>query len=234
MVIATETRERPVLFAGEMVRAILSGQKTQTRRIVKPQPDNTSQWDWQWMRTEESDRPEWLLWSSMVGDGGCWDCPYGDPGDRLWVRETWHAQRCFDEKSPSAIEDAATLAGYAPTAEYPACGLWYAADGSHRRWCPGKETKGKKRVSIHMPRWASRITLRINRVRVERLQDITYTDALAEGTPDGKYERGDPWIAETSAGDVKLHEFEKLWESINGKGSWGENPWVWVIKFKKL
>jgi hypothetical protein len=188
----TTTKERPIIFSAPMVQAILDGRKTQTRRIVKPQPDECW-WPIQNRTAGCSD----AVFQSEAGLGRREvhriRCPYGSPGDRLWVRETWR---------PSQVEGKA----------------WYAAtcgDGLHGRWRP----------SIHMPRWASRLTLEITGVRVERVQEISEADAYAEGIA--------PWTSpeQTFSPVVRYHE---LWDSINGPGSWASNPWVWVLSFKRI
>jgi hypothetical protein len=146
--------------------------------------------------------------------------PYGKPGDLLWVRETWGAVWPADEPVPlrqCEIEYRADLP--------PGCtdrpGEWPADEGN------GPEVP-KWRPSIHMPRWASRITLRITDIRVERLQDITENDAKAEGC--------DPVVHPDGAVDCGTRKttFAKLWNHINGPGAWDENPWVWVISFERV
>ena len=158
--------DRPILFSAPMVRALLAGTKTQTRRVCK--------------LDVRSGMPEPELASLLR----C--CPYGVPGDRLWVRETW---------APLTV-------GYA----YRADPVWNAPPAD--RWHP----------SIHMPRAASRITLEVTGVRVERLQDISEADVIAEGCP-RQMLYGTGW-------------YRDLWLKINGTGSWGANPWVWVIEFR--
>ena len=200
-------KERPILFSAPMVRAILEGRKTQTRRIIKPQPSgaNTQKdpygWRWKWVPTDKRiPICEWgkdtTGWISMLKH-----CPYGASGDRLWVRETWGP--CDGGFCYRAIER--------PTVK-PDDGRWHPA--------------------IHMPRWASRITLEIEAVRVERLIEITSEDCIAEGvqcreiwTMDGP--SGLPWMQPEGA-------FRELWESINGARSWDLNPWVWVIQFRRI
>jgi len=209
-------KERPILFSAPMVRAILEGRKTQTRRVVKVQPGPSC-------CIEEGDEGEPpFVYSSLYGDGPGYEvhesrapcrCPYGAPGDRLWVRETW-MQNPGREISPDGNRH----------------DVIYRADECHYgpaiRWRP----------SIHMPRWASRIDLEVTGVRVERLQDISEEGAIAEGVgrvgerfkgymplhTGGQY---DPALAKTS--------FSQLWESINGDGSWDANPWVWVVEFNR-
>jgi hypothetical protein len=178
-------KERPILFSAPMVRALLDGRKTQTRRIVKH-------------------RPTMIEVDGVTVHGKKQKCPYGQAGDRLWVRETWQlfpriegASRIYYRASctaPSVLDD------------------W--------RWTP----------SIHMPRWASRILLEVTAVRVERLQAISRADAAAEGIcfPEGEPKppgyRCDRWPEENFAG---------LWDSINGAGAWAANPWVWVVEFRR-
>jgi hypothetical protein len=182
-------KERPILFSGEMVRAILDGGKTQTRRIVKqqPTPDELAEG----VRFTESG---WLLYGREFR-GHTIRCPFGQPGDRLWVRETW-----------------APIPGGPAT---PENGVIYRADEHAEKWL--------WRPSIHMPRWASRITLEIVTVRVERLWSISRGDAIAEGCP----RRRD------TGGTSPVVWFSELWESINGQASWSINPWVWVIEFPR-
>ena len=145
-------------------------------------------------------------------------CPYGMPGDRLWVREAWRALRRFDSMPPLDIEWRSMVAyeADAPTGDY--------RQAPHGRM-------GKLRPSIHMPRWVSRITLQVTTVGVERLQDISEADARAEGAPellsvDGGY-------LEHPMGCYR-DGFQHLWTSINGPGSWNANPWVWVVEFRRL
>ena len=194
-------KERPILFNAPMVRAILDGRKTVTRRVVKPQPAGE-------IRRGEPDFNHWIdtkYWERQnqkenrgIGTRG-FACPYGQPGgDRLYVRETFGH---FERNENFA----------------PGCEVFYRADGESLAVEPW-------RPSIHMPRWASRITLEITSVRVERLQDISVADAIAEGCPGG--EHGDRYAA--------LEQYRALWESINGPGSWDANPWVWAITFKRV
>ena len=185
------TREKPILMNGEMVRAVLDGRKTQTRRVIKPQPINP-----------EGPNHDGL-WSDTVDPvTRYFACPYGQPGDRLWVRETWACSHLYDQFPPRLIPLDARFA-YAATEHIG--GLI-------------------KRPSIHMPRWASRILLEIESVRVERLNAITADDCRAEGTEDDKND-----------GLVRLR-FSQLWTGINEKRgfAWHVNPWVWVITFRRV
>lgn len=240
--------EHPILFSGAMVRAILEGQKTQTRRVVKlPHSNPLGEWEATIVgggSTKFADgtpAPEMVaIWHTRTGD--TLTCPHGRPGDRLWVREAW---------SIDMLGAFGTDKGYESTYE-----LTYKAGGDEReiRVLPGEPDpyiklydtqRGDWRPSIHMPRWASRITLEITGVRVERLQDMEgqtafESDALKEGIHaihhgDGDYYynafRNEPhprnWVDPADA-------FKELWESINGAGAWEANPWVWVVEFKRI
>jgi len=197
-----ELKERPILFNSEMVQKVLSGVKTQTRRIMNPQPvyEVTSrgipaqpQPVYIWRPKKDC---EWYAWESMgfeFNPSISRDCPYGDEGDRLWVRETWARYAYGNPKAPMGI----------------ATDTCYKADRD--------DLEIKWRPSIHMPRWASRITLEITSVRVERVQDISQLDAMAEGTQGRR-------------------SFLALWDSLYAEKGYGVevNPWLWVIEFKKV
>lgn len=206
-------KERPILFNGAMVRALLAGTKTQTRRVVKPQPRRVDG------GVPFGDAP---AWAHAEPGSAMMRCPYGKPGDWLWVKETWRTARSLDNKSPNAMGEMCIDAGY----RKPWAPLAYEADG-HRNteWrgfeMAGDAEPGKTRVSIHMPRWASRITLEITSVRVERLQDISEADAIAEGVY-------------TDPASPAYDAYAQLWDEINGPGSWAANPWVWVLEFRRL
>lgn len=231
-------KERPILFSGPMVRALLDGRKTQTRRIVKNQPPP----DVSPIRVEHyhptiitrsgDEEPGAEIFGAYSDDGdwGC-KCPYGEPGDRLWVRETWQGPMWeegtwdadTDYHSPKFCE---YRADGGPMPEYVDF-----EDNRHQGWKP----------SIHMPRWVSRITLEVTGVRVERLHDITEADAAAEGIESLRNE-GEHWkdyLRSTERCDelVCLNAFDSfrtLWDRINGDGAWAENPWVWVVEFKRI
>lgn len=251
----TETRERPIPFTGPEVRAILEGRKTQTRRVVKPQPYRSNENPPRFGDTKVGDIfdcPDLLPTSSVRGRvfaeceaPGVYHCmgqrafvekhcPYGAPGDTLWVRETWQP---FFKDGAIYLADAGTPALNATSVE-----------DAKSKW-PGW------RPSIHMPRWASRLTLRVTSVSVERLQEITAEDALAEGIqvrvrevspgkvvpminisadpePDGVSSK--PW-REWTEDDIRVHEFAIAWDSIHGKRApWSSNPWVFVISFERV
>lgn len=204
-------KTRPILFSAPMVRAILNGTKTQTRRAVNDR------------RIESAPPACFFQWLRER-------CPYGQPGDRLWVRETgWERP---ERTLRMMREGADTWDRY----YYDADGL---VDSDHDQF---KEWGFKRRPSIHMPRWASRILLEITAVRLERLQTISAADAIAEGVcelPLQAAERGCWWTGDVAAG-AALHgrtpsgAYRLLWEAINNPGSWDANPLVWVIEFKRV
>jgi hypothetical protein len=229
-------RERPILFSGAMVRAILEGRKTQTRRVVKRQPPLEAEYCGQ----GTPPTPDHFWWQEIDGCSNVYvqACPYGQLGDRLWVRETFHREQHPAEVGLTQSDIPhfwAMAVAKAGTYLYRAdAGSEVAIDG--RRWTP----------SIHMPRAACRLVLEITGVRVERLQAITEADAIAEGT--------DPAPGITGDDDLMVHEimvahetgaakplmpapvarFVLLWDSINSAfpANWNANPWVWVIEFK--
>ena len=210
-------KERPILFSGEMVRAIMEGRKTQTRRIVKPQPVDIDNGNVSWYgRSGEgfSNTPADVMVEMEL-------CPFGTVGDRLWVRETCCiAPRLFSEPDETCVIDAEGFKRY----------VSYKADGHPEfamrdyglKWTP----------SIHMPRWASRITLEITGVRVERLQLISEEDAKAEGIESLRDKCQS--LADFDESVTNNDLFRSLWKSIYGPESWNENPWVWVVEFKEV
>jgi len=215
---ATEMKERPILFSAPMVRAILAGNKTQTRRVIKPQPKGT--------RTDAypdryNNGPHWAFWlpDNRMTEEQTWKCPYGEPGDRLWVRETWKTE----ERKEDCVDG---IRLRADNAFVPIENTTEAADA----WVQVNKRDGKWRPSIFIPRWASRIILGVTNVRVERLQEITEEDAKAEG------------VEAVSCADVprqaawsNRQDFSRIWDSINAKRGfgWDTNPWVWVVGFRK-
>jgi hypothetical protein len=198
--------ERPILFSCEMVRAILDSRKTITRRVIKPQP--IFDYDGGCSYPEYSNIKQCKHYTSIehFKKGFPVDFPkFGIPGDRLWLRETWSANW--------------------PEIKYKSDGKSFEVSDDHSDDLMKQydNQRGDWRPSIHMPHWASRITLEIVDVRAERLQEISEEDAVREGIPNGAYSVN-PKIS-----------FLKLWDSINGKKyPWESNPWVWVIEFKKI
>lgn len=195
-------KERPILFNAEMVKAILSGRKTQTRRVIKlPLIDKNMDCE--------------LAGNELAGEVAAGDyrnCPLGQPGDHLWVRETFALGADFGESD----------VGYFYRATDPG---WDDND-TGARWRP----------SLHMPRAASRINLLITGVRVERLNDISEEDARAEGITDGgciNCGECEPCGCEHPAPDA-TEMFAHLWQSIYGDANWFSNPWVWVIEFERV
>ncbi|SEI41792.1 hypothetical protein [Paraburkholderia diazotrophica] len=231
-------KERPILFSGPMVRALLDGSKTQTRRIVKNQPPadvspiRVAHYHPTVITRTGDEEPGAEIFGAYSDDGE-WGskCPYGEPGDRLWVRETWQGPMWeegtwdpdTDYHKPEFCE---YRADGGPIPEYVDF-----EDNLHQGWKP----------SIHMPRWASRITLEITGVRVERLQSISEADAAAEGVESLRNE-GEYWkdyLRSTERCDELIcinarDSFRTLWDRINGDGAWAANPWVWVVEFKRI
>lgn len=211
-------KERPILFSAPMVHALLAGTKTQTRRLIKPQPiqgimdakafealrgataagilpieateEGQAGWTWRGCR--------YMPWPHAIRNRS----PYGMPGDRLWVKETWSVNGLYDNLPPSELPH-----------DLP---VGYLADGA-----PSIERHGKTRVSIHMTRWASRITLEVSDVRAQTLTEISEEDARAEGVSPVQ-------------GETARHAFAALWDQINGSAPWGAAPWVWVVSFRRV
>jgi hypothetical protein len=217
----SETRERPILFNGEMVRAILDGRKTQTRRVIRPQPP-------EWCRLADIEGPE-LYTPARVGASGEiepadrevygvydvdgeWGAvfPYGRPWDRLWVREAFNPH----------------YGGYKKPA--------YRADWEKTPPDPDLVPEPKWKPSIHMPRWASRIDLEIIKIEIQRIQNIEEREVWAEGVkrPDW-WDDLDPHIDPETAAREK---YARVWDKIYAKRgyTWSSNPWVWVITFRVI
>lgn len=221
-------KERPILFSGEMVKAILEGRKTQTRRVIKKHPLIEAGFSDNYIKNPDN----------FVID----DCPYGAIGDQLWVRETFCLESNFNmddiESYPPPFKDGRPIKHYEDD-------VWgsYWEQPHYRATDPtpelviegegGDEPGVRWKPSIHMPRWASRIMLEITGVRVERLQEIGCDDALAEGID---YSKCDPSNAHQYWREEAVAKFQELWDSINAKRGygWGTNPYVWVIEFKRV
>lgn len=235
-------KEHPILFSKSMVKAILQGAKTQTRRVMKPQIADCNHsifTEAEWNKNPT----EWVIKYGFAYCGLCGNgvtpkgdysgikCPYGMVGDILWVRETFEVHFCNDGGDDYTM-------------------LHYISDNSWTRLNTGM--KAGKHPSIHMPRIASRILLEITHIKIERLQDISPEDACDEGIEYDNidldaFEGGElvadfknyTWKDDASCEDYHfptfascIESYRTLWQKINGKDSWNENPWVWVIEFK--
>jgi hypothetical protein len=225
---------RPILFSGAMVRALLDGRKTQTRRVVKAPKGLSNPADFLCVRpggVNWKDEPVGPAVAFGPRDAVEWAyCPYGTIGDRLWVRETW-AELALYSLDAEGVQEYRTVY----RADGEADGLALVGD----RWRP----------SIHMPRWASRITLEITGVRVERVADISEADAVAEGVGAWREEWSEKEKAEafllSATGQLNVADpntigrrlYRMLWDSINGGTpgcSWVANPWVWALEFRRV
>ena len=220
--VTSQTKERPIIFSGPMVNAILAGRKTQTRRAVKVSAChrfNVTEINGRWWYHDECQDPL---------DGNELRCPYGVIDDHLWVRETWLKLRRHHRHDTTKPDD--WLVSWVNKPRRNSCA--YRADETaesercrlelgYKKWSP----------PIHMPRWASRITLEVVSVRVERLHEITEVDARAEGVEMcahfAKAQYGHPLQPHRTA-------FAWLWALIHGRGSWCTNPWVWVVSFQRV
>lgn len=256
----SQANERTILFSAPMVRAILEGRKTVTRRPIKHQP-----FDLSWSRRDH--RFEYVsghaengdevdgFWAYTTRSGGKWEakCPYGQPGDRLWVRETWGViSHDFDQQG-NAIDwepdrPAKAVREMRFGRGYYSGHVVYAADGLCE-WAGDEDGGGDPRSawkrSIHMPRVASRLLLEVTDVRVERLQDGEgETDFESRYVAEGihRIHHGDgehyyhPFRSEPGPGNWAdpFDAWRELWVSINGANSWNANPWVWVVEFKQV
>lgn len=238
-------KERPILFSSPMIRAILDGKKTQTRRVVKPQPDILNgTFEFSGEAKDAWPEPDVMIAYTPSGKFGVcnppyFKMPYGKPGDRLWVRETWGILN--SQWSPVNENPHADVIGKMTCGQFASyavkgfgCHIVYRADHATGNDGPGVI---KWNPSIFLPRWASRITLEIADVRVERLRDITEDDAAVEGV-------GKQFRMSVKVGKVGLDEripssfrggFANTWDEINGsKYHWSTNPFVWAITFRRI
>jgi hypothetical protein len=215
-----QMKDRPIIFSADMVKAILEGRKTHTRRVMKQQPYT--------LRVEGFGYPTKEGGFVSLRSEHCLnECPYGKPGDRLWVRETWTGTW----HDTDGLEN---------------MHISYAADGSERfviapedYVLPKAATKAGGWVSpLFIKRFASRITLEITDVRVQRLQEISSEDCMAEGIiklpASGRYVSGKGAQYFGGATSTAKSAFCDLWRAINGSGSWDANPWVWAITFRRI
>lgn len=209
--------DRPILFSAPMIRAILEGRKTQTRRIINPQPIVDENGAWQWNSRN----------GGFVGASGSdVECGFAgtakhwnriQPGDRLWVREAWRCEARLDKLAPREIATNYPGIKYVATADPDSFGI-----------------EGKYRQAMHMPRWASRITLIVTDVRVQRLLDISEEDAIAEGIEKHGDGWRDYWISPDKPFDDPRESFDTLWFIINGHDICADNPWVSAYTFTPI
>lgn len=261
-------KSRPILFSAPMVVGLLSGRKTQTRRVVKSV--ELARGEARGVRVAPStfcyldfDGVPGLSWRPFAGSPTVpyppekivEASPYGKPGDRLWVRETWRSwvENCRDDhdEEPCSSHCNQTYVAYAATPRRgfrpkpDAAAITYLDESSPLEQNP--RLLGPWKPSIHMPRWASRITLEVTGVRVERLQDISEADARAEGVESVSDGRNTGWLDYSGGARGEeyvtpvgraygfasaVESFRSLWESINGADSWAANPWAWAISFR--
>lgn len=204
--------DRPIIFSAPMIRALLDGRKTQTRRIIKPSPEFCG-------GGRSRDPQNWNdpdAWGWENYDEGCWDLlsegytgrPFYAPGDRLWVKEAWRVDAEWDDCPPREFDGADAI--------------HYEADGEQRLHLWGNPfTPGRLRSPIHMPRCFSRLTLIVTDVRVQRVQEISRGDAMEEGCP----------FANMADGPNPRDWYRDIWNSIHGPDAWDANPWVAAISF---
>lgn len=236
---------KPIPFNGDMVRAILDGRKTMTRRAIRYRPEDLNhpavlrwQVDSEHRAVAIAQSEEVVLQYVTTFPRQRILCPYGKPGDLLWVREAWRTGSKLDADSPKRIAERAEEAGFSVAGGEAACPIRYEADGFVRQWGDADEQDfgmwGRYRHSRFMPKWASRLTLVITDIRVERLQDISEEDAISEGMQIliDRYKNkisgrihSDWWYR---------YCFQNYIDEINGNGTWDANPWVWIISFRPV
>ncbi|BEL74396.1 ASCH domain-containing protein [Serratia marcescens] len=223
-------KERPVIFNSEMVRAILDGRKTQTRRVIaNVSPDNC-------IPLHKPTKTKDGIYTHVMDAPGHGLCPFGQVGDRLWVRETF-AVLGNEDGCPIDWDGNLIKGDEKHAARIYKASCWQEP-GNYGLWSiPDRDTQyeGAWRPSIHMPRWASRMTLEITAVRVERLNSIGDVEAMREGiqnlTTCSHADFGIPGVVNAQH---PVRAFQLLWESIYGEESWSANPWVWVIEFRRV
>ena len=256
MTTAAAVRERPILFSGPMVRALLDGRKTQTRRVVKPQPKSeaTPVFGPLYLGPDVAhESTSHLVWQDDPQSYFKLPCPFGQPGDLLYVRETWAIKNWSDRELASCgFDDAPTH----PTEVYLGTPTRAIHQASYNNMVGDL---GRWRPSIHMPKWAARIWLRVTDVRVEQVQEITEGDAWAEGVqipvsesggilmrcspnaagkapasylPLGRCFIGQPPLTKA---ELAISHYADLWDELNAKRGygWDANPFVWVVTFEK-
>lgn len=238
--------ETPILFSAPMVKALLAATKTVTRRLVTPRPPSVEDVhakagiSYSWFtdghaRSRDEFRvvgPVWavrdLSYPTVIR------CPYGAPGDRLWVKETWRPSIAHGH-GMDACDCADVMVRYAADGE----GRLFNERDIPAEWTMPKAARTGNVTPLFMPRWASRITLEMTDIRVERLQDITETDALAEGIHEFKLPNGSVFgtnpCPAALVGGTAVEAFASLWDHINGRrAAWSSNPWLWVVSFRRV
>jgi len=234
MTTTTEAKEHPIIFNGWSIRRMLAGKKTQTRRIMKPQPPH-NQVHGPKLYTPAKDGPNGKIVPGeqiygVYGPHGEWDrrCPYGPPGDVLWARESFRLPADADDESPSEYVESWEQARSARITTH------YCADSDTND--PGIKW-GRKRPSIHMPRELCRLRLRVEDIRVERVQEISADEAHAEGIKplqQPHYEPKTTLQARKVQGAILIAQFANKWGEIHGDGAWERNDYVWVIEFSRI
>lgn len=214
------SKERPIIMDSDSVRAILDNRKSQTRRLVKPQPES--------IKVIADGKRLSINKDGFLKYEKPLDTPYGIPGDRLWVRETWAFPRFQDDLTPSGVNYTQAI--------------FYKPDVIRRLSGPGTDgpwwmppDRGKWRSPIHMPRWVSRLTLEIKNVRVERVQEISEDDARREGV-DAWFPKSPELLRYVQEGGSYRNGFHEQWDDLNAKRGypWSSNPWVFVIEFRRI
>ncbi len=255
-----EVRERPIPFTGEMIRAILADRKTQTRRVCKDAHDGES---WAASVHQDGSGTGWIAWwpnpvsaeataKAYPGDEG-FRCPYGVPGDRLYVKEAWQTGSRLDSMNATQIAEMSHDAGWTQPAY---CPVRYPLDGKCTQWGDNDARDfgdwGRIRTSRFMPKWVARLWLEVTDVRVQRVREITREDVRAEGTPgmvcakhqcehcngsgsNHTWPDGCPHCEPKGSGLNHTNHFRRLWDSINAaRGyAWKGNPWVWCLTVKR-
>jgi hypothetical protein len=217
--------DKPIIFSGPMVRALTEGRKTQTRRVLKPQPHEDRFWGPEPYHPVRIDRrgeeyPGPAVFG-IYGEEWGQRMPYA-PGDRLWVREAWRVEACFDDRAPRDLPIGDIVSRQ------------YEADGVRKFWRYTHLPVGRCRHARFMPRWASRLTLTVTEVRVQRVQDISYSDTLAEGIEVTEiWQRRQRACIERNeeCGSVSRDSFRDLWNSLHGPDAWDRNDWVAALTF---
>lgn len=225
--------KHPILFSTEMVRAILDGQKTVTRRTSGLKEINEAPDAWELFRPEWNDEGMVRIGNSNRGKLLQLKSPYGKPGDILWVRETWARVVNVNNDEHFSEDRPFTDPEYREVPPIMWSCYWYRADGE-TEWCDADGFSTERswwRPSIHMPFAACRLFLMVKSVRIERLHDITEDDAMREGVF-ARYEKDEDGLSHKIQSAVDV--FSELWESINGPDSWLQNPWVWRIEFERI